>query len=52
MDTKFYILKKTLTTLATHYQEYTSIEGFKWQVETLLDMTEAYKAIDMIAPEI
>ena len=52
MDTRVYILEKVLTALATQYQEYPSIEGFKWQVETLLDMTEAYKAIDMIAPEI
>ena len=41
MDTRVYILEIVLTTLAAQFQEYTSIEGFKWQVETLLDMTEA-----------
>lgn len=45
-------VEEALSTLATQYQEYTSIEGFKWQVETLLDMAEAYKAVGMTAPEV
>lgn len=45
-------VEETLSTLATQYQEYTSIEGFKWQVEILMDMAEAYKAVGMTAPEV
>jgi len=45
-------VEEALSNLATQYQEYTSIEGFKWQVEMLMDMAEAYKAVGMTAPEV
>lgn len=45
-------VEEVMLNLATQYQEYTSIEGFKWQVELLMDMAEAYKAIGMTAPEV
>ena len=43
-------VEEFIARLATQYQEYTYLEGFKYQIDTYLEVAEAYKALSMEPP--
>lgn len=52
MNVKKGKVEETIINVTGQNQEYVAaIDGLKWQLDTYMDMTEAYKAIGMEAPE-
>ena len=43
-------VEEFISNLAKQYQEYTNIEGFKYQIDTYLEVAEAYKVLEMEPP--
>jgi hypothetical protein len=43
-------VEEFMTRLVKLYQEYTNLEGYRYEIETYFDVAEAYKVLGMDAP--